>query len=180
MTTPAEVVDHARAHPPRLGSGRLVCIDGPAGSGKTTLAAAVGQLAGAVVVHMDDLYPGWDGLFDVDEHVLGVVGPLAEGRPGHYRRFDWAAGAYREQHTVEPSPLLVLEGVGAGNGAWRALVTTLVWVEAPADVRLARGMARDGESVRDKWLAWMADEERLHAEQRTREHAHLLFDTATG
>ncbi len=45
---------------PRCGSTRLVCIDGPAGSGKTTLAEALSEvLDGAPVVHMDDLYEGW-------------------------------------------------------------------------------------------------------------------------
>lgn len=131
-------------------------------------------------MHLDDLYPGWTGLFDVEPEVLGVLGPLSEGRPGRYRRFDWAADAYRESHTLEPGALLVLEGVGAGNRAWRDLVTTLVWVEAPAEVCLERGLRRGGESVRDHWLAWTRDEQRLFAQERTRAHADLVLDTFTG
>ena len=58
--TPEALADRVLADPPRCGTIRLVCIDGPAGSGKTTLAAA---LAAAVrrrgrsveVVHLDDL-----------------------------------------------------------------------------------------------------------------------------
>src|SRR4051812_4977918 len=46
---------------PRCGAVRLVCVDGPAGSGKTTLAAGIEaelSLTGAActVVHLDDLY----------------------------------------------------------------------------------------------------------------------------
>ena len=48
MASPSEVagvvVDLALRRPPTLGDGRLVCIDGPAGSGKTTLAAEVAAL----------------------------------------------------------------------------------------------------------------------------------------
>ena len=103
----AEVLALARSRPPTLGAGRLVAVDGPAGSGKTTLAAEVGSLAGAPVLHLDDLYPGWDGLPEVDPVVLGVLEPLAAGRRGRYRRYDWYAGAYAEAHDVEPAPIMV-------------------------------------------------------------------------
>jgi uridine kinase len=176
----ADVLAHVRTHPARLGSSRLVCIDGPAGSGKTTLASAVAELGGAHLVRMDDLHPGWEGLFEVDQVVLGLLRPLAEDATGYYRRFDWGDGEYRETHHVDPTPLLVLEGVGSGNRAWRDLVTTLVWVEAPDEVRLARGLARDGEAQREHWLGWMRDEERLFAEQDTRAHADLVLDTSPG
>jgi uridine kinase len=174
---PAVVLAHAASGPARLGSGRLVCVDGPAGSGKTTLALGVAGSSGAPVVRMDDLYPGWEGLFAVEPEVLGLLRPLSEGRVGSYRRFDWVADEYRETHLVEPAPLLVLEGVGSGNRAWRDLVTTLVWVEAPDDVRLQRGLARDGDDQRERWLHWMRDEARLFAQEDTRAHADLVFDT---
>ena len=173
----AGVLAHAHARPAHLGSGRLICIDGPAGAGKTTLAEQIAGPTGARVVHMDDLYPGWNGLFDVEPEVLGLLLPLAAGNTGHYRRYDWTAQEYRETHHVDPVPLLVLEGVGSGNRAWRHLVTTLVWVGASADVRLARGLARDGEAVREEWLAWMRDEDRLFAREMTRDAADLVVQT---
>lgn len=177
MTTAADVVAHSLAQPARLGSSRLVCIDGPAGSGKTTLADQVAELSGAPVVHLDDLYAGWEGLLEVDRPVLDLLGPLAEDRTGHYHRFDWTAYEYRETRAVEPAPLLVLEGVGAGNRGWRGLVSTLVWVEAPEEARRARGLARDGEQVRDRWEQWMGDEARLFARERTRAAADLVLVT---
>lgn len=165
------------SRPPTLGTGRLLCIDGPAGSGKTTLAAAVAVASGASVLRMDDLYPGWSGLFTVDEHVHGVLGPLADGRPGTYRRYDWTADAYAEEHLVSPAPLLVLEGVGAGKRAWAPWTTVTVWVETDDETRLDRGLARDGEEFRQHWVAWMADEARLFADEGTRERADLVLTT---
>ena len=52
----------AAARPATLGTGRLVCVDGPAGSGKTTLGAELAERTGAQLVHGDDLMEGWRGL----------------------------------------------------------------------------------------------------------------------
>jgi cytidylate kinase len=57
-------------------------------------------------------------------------------------------------------------------------VTYRVWVEAPYDVRLARGIERDGESHRDLWLAWIAEEAAFFAADGTRERADLVLATA--
>jgi uridine kinase len=110
--------------------------------------------------------------------VLRLLTPLAHGMTGYYRRWDWDDSEYRETHHVDPTALLVLEGVGSGNRAWRRLVSTLVWVEAPPDVRLSRGLERDGVDVREKWLQWMADEAELFEEEATRAAADLVVDTS--
>jgi len=178
--TAADVLTHALSRTATLGSARLVCVDGPSGSGKTTLAAQVGALGSAEVVHLDDLYPGWDGLLDVGAAVLELLRPLAEDRPGSYRRWDWTAGRYAETRYVDPAPLLVLEGVASGSRAWDAWITTLVWVEAPPETRLARSLARDGDEARQHLLAWAEDEARLFAREGTRARADLVLDTAEG
>jgi uridine kinase len=187
----ASVVESLLAKPPTLGAGRLVCVDGPAGSGKTTLAAAVRRCArdllpagGTVrMIHMDDVYPGWDGLAEGMATVAdSVVAPLRDGRPGRYRRFDWHAGALGEERVLEPADLLVIEGVGSGNRAYDDAITCLVWVEAPRDVRLERGLARDGQDLRGHWLAWGEAEDAVFERERTRERADVVVDgvSATG
>jgi uridine kinase len=172
----ARVLALAGQRAPTLGNGRLVAVDGPAGSGKTTLADAVAALAGAPVVHLDDLLPGWRGLPRLGEELVPLLDALAADRLGHYRRFDWLADRFAEAHPVAPGPLLVIEGVGAGNRAWSPYVTVLVWVEVPADLRLERGMRRDGEHMRDHWLRWRDDEDALFATEDTRRRADVLVD----
>lgn len=164
-----------------LGEGRLVCVDGCAGSGKSTLAEAVrdaaAELGTTALVHLDDLLDGWAGLPQVSGALdRDVLAPLREGRPGRYRRYDWEAGRFGEEVTVDPVALLVVEGVGSGAASYASSITTLVWVEAPRDLRLARGIARDGEGYRPQWLQWMHDEEELHRRERTRQRADMLVD----
>lgn len=169
--------------PPRCGATRLVCVDGPSGSGKTVLA---GRLAAAlidpalgdpVLVHMDDLYPGWDGL-DAAVPLLHewIVAPLVAGRAAAYRRYDWVAGQYAEEHVLGQPDVLVVEGVGAGSAAANAVA--LIWVEAPRAERFRRGIERDGEVYRPHWERWARQEDALFARERTRDRATLLVDGA--
>lgn len=151
-------------------------MDGPAGSGKTTLADQVSGLSGAPVVHLDDLYDGWNGLSRLGEQLDGVLLPLAAGRPGTYRRYDWDEGRYAETVTVPAVPLLVLEGVGAGSLRHAALVTMLAFVVVAAELRLQRGLERDGTEMAGHWRRWMRSEADHLAEQRTRARADLLVD----
>jgi uridine kinase len=168
-----------QAMPPRLGDVRLVCIDGPAGSGKTTLAAALaGALGpGADVVHMDDLYEGWSGLGGVWDRVEAqVLRPLEQGRGALYQRYDWVAGRFADWVDLAIPDVLILEGCGSAPRPVDHRAAVVVVVEAPADVRLARGLARDGEHMRENWLAWMADEAVEFAIEGTRERAGVVVD----
>ena len=147
------------AAPPTLGPGRLVCVDGPAGSGKTTLAGAlVRAVPGAQLVQCDDLLHGWQGLPGLADSVADLLAPLAQGEVGVWRRWDWHADDWAETHQVGPGGLLVLEGVGSWSPAIADLVGVLVWVEAdptcgwlgasPATVRRCAPTGCSGGSTR--------------------------------
>lgn len=171
------VLDLVLSRRPTLGETRLVSIDGPAGSGKSTLAASIAELdPGARVVHMDDLYDGWKGLGSVARQISTLVRPLALGRAGFYRRYDWHRGEFAETVDVEPVPLLVLEGVGSGRAELATMITVLVWVTAPRPLRRERGLARDGEAFAPQWDGWMRQEDAHFATQRTAERADIVVD----
>ena len=172
------VLRHARAAAPTLGSGRLICIDGLAGAGKTTLAGNLSERTGAPVIHADELLEGWQGLPGLGATIDALLRPLARDRPSAWRRWDWHASGWAETHPVAPTPLLIIDGVGSGAAAYDDLITTLVWVEADRDLRLARGLARDGEQMREHWVRWLDDEADLHARERTRERADLIYSTS--
>ncbi len=174
-----DVADRVMAGPPTLGPGRLVCIDGPAGSGKTTLSAAlVDVVPDAQVVHCDELLQGWRGLPGLAGTIAALLAPLAAGEVGRWRRWDWVADGWAETHEVRPGGLLVLDGVGSWSPAIADLVGVLVWLEADSTERLTRGLARDGEAMRSHWEQWRLDEDDLFSRLGTRAHADLLVDTA--
>jgi uridine kinase len=169
------------AEPPRLGGTRLVCVDGPAGSGKTTFAVrlAVALDTDGVLLHFDDLYAGWTLTGSVARLSAGVLRPLAEGRPGSYHRFDWHAARFAQEPTAVPvAPVLVVEGCGSCARALDPWVTRRIWVEAPQPLRTARGVARDGAHLAEHWQRWQRMEATVFATERTRERADLRVDGA--
>jgi uridine kinase len=179
------VAQRAAAAAPRCGSTRLVCIDGPAGSGKTTLAAALATALGdAPVVHMDDLYEGWDqqlGPALAERVDAWVLDPLRSGSAGRYRRFDWAAGRFAGDWVRVPAaPVVILEGCASASRQVRAWASLVIWVEAPEDVRLRRGLERDGEAMAAQWRAWQRHEAAHFAADGTRGAADLIIDGTTG
>jgi uridine kinase len=166
---------------PRLGSTRLVAVDGPSGAGKTVfaerLAVSVAAGAGGVpvpVVHTDDFLDGWDDQFTywdrLDELLLA---PLRAGRAGRHRRYDWERGAFVGPWVaVPPAPVVILEGFGAARAG--SELTFTVFVTAPPRLRLARSLARDGAATRPYLLRWRRRENRHFAADRTAERADLV------
>jgi uridine kinase len=167
---------------PLLGPVRLVCVDGPAGSGKTTLAD---RLAGALrdggsrvaVMHLDDLYEGWSGLGGVWDRVEAqLLAPLGRGEPGRWQRYDWTQGRFAEWHDLPTPDVLVLEGCGAAPRDVDGRAVLRLYVEAPPRLRLRRGLERDGEAMRPEWVRWQVLEAAQFATEQTRERADLVVD----
>ncbi|TWG24111.1 uridine kinase [Actinoplanes teichomyceticus] len=172
----ARVVEWARGREPSAGGRRVLAVEGRSGSGKTTLARGVADRLGAPLIHMDDLYAGWDGL---EPGVLAlrdwVLRPLAENRRAVWRRWDWAAGAYAEEHPVPDAGWLVVEGVGAGAGRLRAYRSGLIWLDSPGWLRKRRALARDGATYAPHWDRWARQEDAFYAAERVRDHADLVI-----
>lgn len=137
------------------GRRAVVLIDGRSGTGKTTLGAQVAEQLGAQLVHLDNLYPGWDGLRAAADAVVTDV----LGAPSGYRRWDWVADAPADWASVDPDLPIVVEGCGALSRASAPLASLRVWLEADDAVRWDRAIGRDGEVFAREWDRWAAQEQ---------------------
>ncbi len=124
-------------------------------------------------VHLDDVYPGWDGLrAAADAVVTDVLGP-----PSGYRRWDWDADRPAGWTDVDPDAPLVVEGCGALSRASAPLGTLRVWLEAEDTVRWDRAIGRDGAVFAREWARWAAQEDAFIAAEQPAALADVVVRT---
>jgi len=140
----------------------VVLVDGRSGAGKSTFADLLAErLAGAAIVRLDDVYPGWDGLRDGADTVRqGVLVPLRRGEPGSWPVWDWTTDRPSgQERRVAPAAVVIVEGSGVLTPASAELADVAVWLDAPRDARRVRALGRDGETYRPHWERWERQEE---------------------
>lgn len=109
----------------------------------------------------------------------GVLRPLAEGRSGSYHRYDWDAGWFDPVPVAVPAAeVLVVEGCGSSPRALDPWTTLRIWVEAPLEVRTARGLERDGSHLAGEWSRWQRLETAVFAAEGTPGRADVRVDGA--
>lgn len=150
----------------------VVLIDGGAGAGKTTLAGDLADVwpgVRPVIIGLDDLYPGWDGL---DAGAAAVHQDILHPDHPGYWRWDWETSRRDAWVPVDAHCALIIEGCGALTERNRASATAGIWVQADAEDRRRRALSRDGEVFAAHWDQW-ATQERRHWRQN---HPHNLAD----
>ncbi len=145
---------------PSNATPHIILIDGRSGAGKTTLADEIAESLGATVVHLDDVYQGWGGLVEGRNRVIDdVIRPIRSGNTGHLVTWDWVRSAPGVGRSVAPAEIVIVEGCGISTPESRRLVDTCIWVDAPAEVRVARVAQRDGIATLEHFEAWERDVE---------------------
>lgn len=160
---------------------RLLLIDGPSGSGKSTLAdelhASLSD-TGAILIRMDEIYPGWSGL-DEATTILArdVLAHWRHGEPAGHALWDWRADARAGWRDIPPRHPLIVEGCGAASGWVDDPATVLLWVEASDDTRKRRALERDAGTFDAHWEMWDAQWRRFLARADYRARADAVIRT---
>jgi uridine kinase len=163
------------------GRVRLVGVDGFGGAGKTTFAARLARAGGGwPVVHTDDFATHDEPLEWWPRMLAQVIEPLSNGVAASYPAYDWVNRQAGSRVTIEPAEVVVIEGVGATRKAWRDRLALRVWVETESDLRLRRGLERDGEDLAEFWRGWRLAEGRYEVEENPAAHADLVVDGNPG
>ncbi len=141
----------------------IVAIDGRSGAGKTTLAVEVAaRLRGhhnVSLFHLEDIYPGWNGLHQgLDTYRRDVLLPLSRGDDPGWRPWDWNLDVEGAARTTAPTEIVLVEGVGAGHRQARPLIDVVVWLSAPEADRKERALDRDGDLFAPYWDQWAVQE----------------------
>jgi len=102
---------------------------------------------------------------------------LLSGSDAHYQVRDWENDEFGSSlngwKTVAWSPVVVFEGLTCTRAAAADRLAYRIWVEAPDEVRLRRGLERDGETYRQLWLDSMHTERQFFTDDATPARADL-------
>ena len=152
----------------------VISIDGPAGAGKTTLAKEISEkFLRCEIIHMDDLYRGWLLTLgpNLTRELESILDQLLESGSVSYRKFDWHANELGEYISFEKPEILILEGVGSGQGAIAERVDIKVWIDIPIQQGLNRVLERDGLAIKEEMERFLDEQEAHFTTEQTRERS---------
>lgn len=166
----------------------IVAIDGPCGSGKTTLAEALANELNCPVIHMDQFFlrpeqrtparlaePG--GNVDRERFLEEVLIPLKAGKDFTYRPFSCRTMSLSDPVTVQASPVTIVEGSYSCHPDLRDAYDLRLFLTVDPDEQLRRLAMRDGEGYlpvfKEKWIPM---EELYHDKCGVREACMILTE----
>jgi uridine kinase len=181
-TSLREILERINSNPQKSRFTTAISIDGPAGSGKTTLARRISENfedGSVLTIHMDDLYNGWEDALTAQltlTLVNQILAPASQGKAVGYRKYDWLSMSFGELISHPCPTLLILEGVGSGQKATRAFTDELIWIDVDLEVGLQRVLRRDGDYLENEMRIWQIREQAHFESENTRDCATIRVD----
>ncbi len=168
----------------------LIALDGRSGVGKSTLAQAIAQEVGGVVVQGDDFFSGgpdseWDAR-SPEQKVADCIDwrrlrkealePLLAGRPAAWHPFNFATGIGLSSEVIQckSAPVIILDGAYSCRPELADIVDFSVLIEMADDhLRRKRLLTREGRDFMEAWhKRWDAAEDHYFTQVASRR----LFD----
>ncbi len=172
---------------------RLIAVDGGGGAGKTTFASCLQKaIPGSHIVKIDDFYRPpqlrtpvlstneINPNFDWDRIRTLVLEAVRGDKDISYQLYDFEVGTLKgEVVTIPRDATIIVEGVWSMQEAFLDFYDYRIWLEAPADLRLERGVSRDGEELRQVWVdEWIPIDESYKKIQAPHLRADIIVNSA--
>jgi hypothetical protein len=161
----------------------IIAIDGPAGAGKTTLAStislALSPRISTTVIHMDELYPGWESALgeELSNTLTWLTSCHKAKKPLLYSSFNWEANEFANPKSHPSTHLLILEGVASAQIAIEETLASSIWLDLDPLIGYQRVIDRDGENISREMTQWLVMQEQHFAVDRTKERCEFLLST---
>ena len=160
----------------------ITLIDGRAGSGKSTFAGSLQQQlfrdgeSAPRVIHMDNIFEGWDGLaLGSDYMVRFILQPLARRETASWQDWSWVKNQRSSWREFSGGTPLIVEGCGSLTERSKEHADISIWLEASEETRRERWIQR--ERHLEKFDFWAAQELDFYAREKSQSLADLVIKT---
>ena len=160
----------------------IILIDGRAGSGKSTFAESLQQQlfrggeSAPRVIHMDNIFEGWDGLaLGSDYMVRFILQPLARRETASWQDWSWVKNQRSSWREFSGGTPLIVEGCGSLTERSKEHADISIWLEASEETRRERWIQR--ERHLEKFDFWAAQELDFYAREKSQSLADLVIKT---
>lgn len=187
-----KLVQRILATPSKHGQ-RLIAIDGGGGAGKTTFASCLQkEIAGSFIIIIDDFYRPpqlrsplvptqvINTNFDWSRFYKLVLEAGKNDTDISYQLYNTKEGTLSGGFVSVPrDATIIIEGVWSLQKIFADYYDYRIWLEAPASIRLQRGLSRDGEGMREVWeKEWIPIDERYREIEKPQLRAHCIIDSS--
>ena len=176
----SELVDKINESSKKCGQTKIIFIDGPAGSGKTTLAKSLsGLLENCPIIHMDEIYDGWENALSPktsQDLVEWVINPLLESRSIEFVKYDWYLEKRIEKVVINLPKVLIIEGVGSSSFEISKHASLKLWIEVNKETGINRVLTRDGQQIQEQMKKWQSQESKFFIENNSKENSDIWID----
>lgn len=176
----SDLVQNVNSSSKKCGKTKIVVIDGPAGSGKTTLAKSLsGLLENCPIIHMDEIYEGWENALSPktsQDLVEWIINPLLEDKSIEYLKYDWHLEQRIEKVVINNSKVMIIEGVGASVSEISKHACLKLWIEVNEETGINRVLTRDGLQIQEQMKKWQSQESKFFIENNSKENSDIWID----
>ena len=176
----SELVDKVNESSKKCGQTKIIIIDGPAGSGKTTLAKSLtGLFENCPIIHMDEIYEGWESALlprTSKNLVEWIINPLLENKSIEYIKYDWNLGQRIEKIVINNSKVIIIEGVGSSSFEISKHASLKLWIEVNKETGINRVLTRDGQQIQEQMKKWQTRESKFFIENNSKENSDVWID----
>jgi len=137
----------------------IIAVDGLGGAGKSFFSNKLSSyLKDCLVIKFDDFYLPESNAsiirsnFDWHRLLEQVLTPLKNNLPCNYQIFNWEKYDLGEWRKVKATKFVIIEGVTSARLELRPFLDFIIFIETSSEVRLRRGIERDGIEAIELWI----------------------------